>query len=774
MLRKVKRNQTFKELRSIPLRQLLIVPFVAQIFAAVGLIGYLTLRDGHRAVNDFVNRSQNDATNRVTHHLSDFLEQPWQLTQINVEAIESGLLNPQDLKSIQHFFWHQMQLYDVGYIMFGSESGEFAASGRYEEGYISVDELSVRLNGNLNNYVYKTDDQGNVLKLVGVDPSYAFQQEAWYAKTVKAGRPIWSRIYQWETKPYTVAISTSRPIYNTNKKLIGVVATEQRLSQISDFLRQLEISPHVRTFILERDGLLVASSSTEQPFTIVDGKPKRLRALDSRDLLIRETAKQLTERFDNFSNIKSKQKIEFLINRELQFVEVNPWIDASGLNWLVVVVIPQSDFTGQINKSTRTTILLCLIALGIATLLGVYTSHWITQPILHLSQASKAIAAGDLNQQVKESEVDELGVLARSFNLMAKQLRDSFAALAETNQQLEKSNEALEIRVTKRTEELSRAIYDLQQTQAQLVQTEKMSSLGQMVAGVAHEINNPINFVHANLAPARQYIQDLFIALSLYRKNYPNPVTEIQNHLEDAELDFLLEDLPKLLNSMEEGTRRIREIVLNLRNFSRLDESQMKTVDIHEGIENTLLLLQHRLKKTACDRPIKIVKQYHDLPPVECYPGQLNQVFMNILSNAIDALEERYPSLYSYPLQKDLTQCNDQENPGLMELKPDELKSEDTPTIWISTKIGNSNFCQKPQYTHAVIRIRDNGFGISEEVRPRIFDPFFTTKPVGKGTGLGLLICYQIVVERHKGSLNCTSYPTVGTEFVVEIPLEQS
>ncbi|AFZ12078.1 multi-sensor signal transduction histidine kinase [Crinalium epipsammum PCC 9333] len=306
--------------------------------------------------------------------------------------------------------------------------------------------------------------------------------------------------------------------------------------------------------------------------------------------------------------------------------------------------------------------------------------------------------------------------------------------------------------------QLRLALNDLQSAQSQLIQSEKMSSLGQLVAGVAHEINNPVNFISGNINHASQYIQDLLNLVQLYQKNYPNPAEEIQEETEAIDLEFLVEDLPKMLDSMRIGTSRIREIVLSLRNFSRHDEAEKKPVDIHEGIDNTLLILQHRLKPNSNNPGVQVIKNYSDLPQVDCYAGQLNQVFMNIISNAIDALEEQ-PSPRIITISTELV-----------------IKSE--LGVW-SCELSNnlSNNLLAHNYINekskgVLIRISDNGSGIPEAVQKKIFDPFFTTKSVGKGTGMGLSISYQVVVDRHGGQLTCLSTPGVGTEFLIAIPLE--
>ncbi|MHC5723628.1 MAG: sensor histidine kinase [Nostoc sp.] len=299
--------------------------------------------------------------------------------------------------------------------------------------------------------------------------------------------------------------------------------------------------------------------------------------------------------------------------------------------------------------------------------------------------------------------------------------------------------------------QLKLTLKELENTQSQLIQTEKMSSLGQLVAGIAHEINNPVNFIYGNISHAREYTKDLLDLVELYQQSYCPPTPEIHEQLYTIDLDFLQHDLPKVLDSMKMGAERIRQIVLSLRNFSRLDEDGMKAVDIHEGMDSTLLLLQNRLKAKSGHPEIQVIRDYGNLPPIVCHAGQMNQVFMNLLTNAIDVLEESFVISHLSLVNKTEQRTNDQ---GQMTF----------PQIRIRTLI---------EEERVIISIADNGLGMTEEVGKRLFDPFFTTKPVGKGTGMGLSISYQIVVKKHCGQIQCISAPGEGAEFIIMIPLHE-
>jgi PAS domain S-box-containing protein len=350
-------------------------------------------------------------------------------------------------------------------------------------------------------------------------------------------------------------------------------------------------------------------------------------------------------------------------------------------------------------------------------------------------------------------------LLNRKIDELAKEIhqrRQAEIQLAQANQELEK-------RVEERTNALQEALSKVQITQSQLVQSEKMSGLGQIVAGMAHEINNPIGFIHGNIIHAQSHIEDLLNLLLLYQKNLPHPPQEIQDYIESMDLDYMKQDVNKILESMRSGTNRIKDLVKSLRVFSRFDEAEFKKVDIHDGIDSVLMILEHKLFSAKNDIQIQIVKEYGDIPLVICYPSELNQVFLNILTNAIDALKKTSKFSSIKTLKKSFLTNSEYQKLELNQMTIAIKEANDIPTILIRTELGENN--------RVVVTITDNGIGIPEDIHHKIFDPFFTTKSVGKGTGLGLSTSYHIIVEKHEGKLWFNSVVGEGSQFIIEIPL---
>lgn len=375
-----------------------------------------------------------------------------------------------------------------------------------------------------------------------------------------------------------------------------------------------------------------------------------------------------------------------------------------------------------------------LVAAIISALVAQWISRSITKPLQELIKGTEAIAQGNFNHPLQIHTGDEFAVLAQAFTKMSQQLQHTLSML-------EQQNEDLEVRVQQRTQKLTQTLKELTETQDQLIHSEKMSSLGQMIAGIAHEINNPVSFIYGNLPYVEDYTQKIIEIIQLYEKQDLALDPEIEDQRQVVDLPFLQEDLGKILQSMRLGTERIQEIVVSLRNFSRLDEADLKLADIHAGIDSTLMILQHRLKANSKRPAIQLQKNYGDLPLITCHPGQLNQVFMNLLVNAIDALED-YTGKRSY----------------------EELKAHPN-IIQIHTSVSSNQ--------QVTIAIQDNGPGILKILKSKLFNPFFTTKPIGKGTGLGLSICYDIITEKHGGKISCKSERGKGTTFLIELPIRK-
>jgi two-component system, NtrC family, sensor kinase len=412
----------------------------------------------------------------------------------------------------------------------------------------------------------------------------------------------------------------------------------------------------------------------------------------------------------------------------------------AGTDWYFTTLYPKQLIYEQAFRDIIPLLVLsiCAVCLEILFIYFILLKQ-VNQPLQQLLDATGKLSAGEFDVELNNDRIDEVAVLSRSFGQMAQDLQASFT-------QLNLHNETLESQVADRTQALTTVLNDLKLAQGQLIQSEKMSGLGQMVAGIAHEVNNPVSFIHGNLTPATQYMEDLLAHLHLYRQKADQAALE--DHADTIDLEFIEEDLPKVLDSMKVGTDRIREIILGLRNFSRLDEAALKTVNLHEGIDNTLLILNHRFKQSAPEIIIK--KNYGSIGPIDCYPSQLNQVVMNLVSNSVDALERYSKNHLDHAIQQQLLYAAD--------VAPWQ------PTISISTQSIGSG---------VEISIHDNGPGIPDGIRDRIFNPFFTTKAVGKGTGLGLSISHSIIVEKHHGSIDCESNASDGTTFKIQIPLRQ-
>jgi two-component system, NtrC family, sensor kinase len=497
-------------------------------------------------------------------------------------------------------------------------------------------------------------------------------------------------------KPAVMVATPIRPTATSSAKPIGELHTVVNLDRVTQVVERIQYGANSYAFALSAEGKAIVHPNASLLSTVEKPAASLLQASDP---ALAAIARRMVDR---------RQGMELVqIDGAWKYVAYLPLKES---DWSIALVIPRENVESPLAALN----FLAAVVAGLATMLILFL--WRVQ-------------AKEKDRLQRSNHKLEDRVQARTAELSI-----ALTQLQQSQVQLQQSNEVLEHRVQERTADLSVALNELQRSQLQLIQNEKMSSLGQLVAGVAHEINNPVNFIYGNLKHVNTYAQDLVDLINLYKQHYLNPPLAVQEAEEALDLAFVLDDMSKVFSSMKMGADRIKDIVLSLRTFSRMDEAELKSVDIHEGLNSTLVILDHRLKLTSNRPAIRVVCDYGVLPAVECYAGQLNQVFMNVLSNAVDAIEEAAEKQNNY--QGEII-----------------IRTLSTDSGWIK------------------IAIADNGTGMSEMVKRDMFNPFFTTKPVGKGTGMGLGISYQIITEKHGGKLACFSKLGQGSELVIQIPI---
>lgn len=456
---------------------------------------------------------------------------------------------------------------------------------------------------------------------------------------------------------------------------------------------------------------------------------------------------QLAPAIDRAATAGIEVRQDIVVDNQPAIAQILPFsstlFGASQRRGVAIALLDLNQMKQAADRSFITSTLSLLV--GIITILlimGILLQKNVLQPLRHLSEAVAQSKKTGIFPMPKTISANEIQFLASTLEELFRQLEihDQLTNEIAQRKQIEVTLRDSEARERDKCQQLEQAIENLKRTQHKLIQTEKNSSVGQLFSGVAHEINNPICFLHSNLIHVQDYAENLLNLLHLYQKHYPNAISEIEKEAENIDLDFVQYDLPKILSSMRTCSDRIRQIVLSLRNFSRINESEFKQVNIHQAIDSTLLILQHRLQARLEHPEIKVIRDYGDLPLVECYAGQLNQVFINILANAIDAVEE---------INTQQVACSIEKHPCC---------------ITISTSVVDSQWVK--------IAIADNGKGIPESIQTQIFNPFFTTKPVGKGSRMGLAMSHVIITEQHCGTLRCFSTPGKGTEFEICIPVQ--
>ncbi|BAY50215.1 multi-sensor signal transduction histidine kinase (plasmid) [Scytonema sp. HK-05] len=445
---KLLQNAITKLSSRLSLRTVLIVPLMLQIFGTVGLVGYLSFKSGQQAVDDVAVQLRQEISNRVQHYMQDYLEAPHLINKINANAIRLGILdvsNVKDTKFLERYFTQQIQVFNsVSYICVANEQGGMIGASRQNNRTLNVYSTENFARGNF--AIYTADNSGNRKQLLSLTQNYDTRTRPWYITPVQAGKPTWSEIYTYVGED-NMGISAGLPFYDSTGKLKGVLATDLVISQISTFLQRIRVGESGTIFVVERSGLLVASSASEKRFFLNQNhqKARRVKATESTVPLVQNTAKYLVERFGNFNNISGSQQIDFTIERQRHFLQLTSLKDGRGIDWLIVVVVPEADFLKQIHANTRTTIFLCIIALIVAISICILTVRWITDPILRLNQSAKVLARGEWNQTVNIERSDELGELAKSFNSMTCQVQTSFNEMKALNEALSRSEKRFQM-----------------------------------------------------------------------------------------------------------------------------------------------------------------------------------------------------------------------------------------------------------------------------------------------------------------------------------------
>ena len=772
----------------LPLRWVLIVPFVAQLMGAVGLVGYLSFRNGERSVNDLATKLMDEVGNRVSDNLQSYIRTPHELNQTKLNAIALGTLSPTTSTGWEKFLWHQIQNYpSINITSIARANGDYRAAEKLSSGMTRVN-----YSGDDTQHIffsYDTDEKSNRTRNADRVPNADVRKHAGFIQASTAEGSIWTDPYVSFLEP-TLILSEMQPLRNADEKLEAIVMASLRLDYIGQYLNSLKISKTGQVFIVDRNGNLIATSTTEQPFREKGTAKERLPATDSQNETTRSIAAAIKNRFPTLGNVLTPETFRAAdSHNNPQFVRVAPFRDSQGLDWVVAIAVPESDFMAQIYGHTWNTVLLCFGALGVAIGVGAWTAAWVTRPIGNLNRAAKAIAGGDWSQtlttdqdqQMRQDQRrrDEVGELATSFSSMAAQLQSSF-------RRLEFVNQILESRVDDRTKQLSDALVDLQNTQQELVQSEKMAALGQLVAGVAHEINTPIGAIRAasgntvqaidaSLSQLPELIQLLnateqshfFNLVDRILHSVPLSTTkekrsakrslipgleqqqipdarQVADTLVDMGLSDRLDDFYPLLQhprssfilavahniarlkgnsqTIQMAVDRVAKIVFALKSYARHDHSGSRVLtQITDGLDTVLVMYQNQIKQG-----LEVQQHYEVVPAIWCYPDELNQVWNNLVHNAIQAMG----------------------NQGTLTLR------------------------LRQHLDSLQVEVEDTGSGIPPEVLPRIFEPFFTTKPIGEGSGLGLDIVKKII-DKHNGKISVESKPGQ-TCFTVELPISSN
>ncbi|MEG4584666.1 ATP-binding protein [Microcoleus sp. MOSTC5] len=810
--------------RKLPLRLVLVGPFLLQIFAAVGLTGWLSLRNGQKAVNDVAAQLRGEISNRIEQNLGTYLTSAHQVNQSLAATINVNLLDVQNQRDLERHLWHQLQVFDsVSAIYFGNPLGGIVVAQRQDNEKLYIYTTERFVSGKL--VWYSTDSFGNRKKLEKIIPAFDARNRPWYKAAVAAGKPRW-------IDPFLVfgshhlGITASQPVYDSTGNLIGVLGAELLDSQTRDFLQSLKIGKSGKTFIMERSGLIVASSTSEKPFLVSkDGKvEKRMKATESSVSLIRLSSQYLIDKFGDLSKINTNQQLTFDLGGKHQFLQVTPFKNGRGIDWLIVVAVPEADFMDQINSNTRTTILLCLLSLLLAAILGIFTSGWIAEPILRLRDASRAIANGKLNQKLEVESIGELDILAESFNQMVQQLQESFTAL-------EKTNEELEQRVDERTTALRESKALLNQTQQlakvggweinleteELAWTEEVYRIYEvdsgfqltMAAAKAFYPSESLQILEPALESAIANKEPFDIELQFvtgkknqrwvhilgqphYKNDVPvkfkgtfQDITDrkiVELALQEAKVvaDAANQAKSEFLANMSHELRTPLNGILGyaqiLQRDSRLTPKQIAEINIIYQCGSHLLTLINDILDLS-----KIEARKMELYPTNFYFLAFLQVVSEICRIKAEqkgiSLECQFDAALPSIVKTDEKRLRQ----VLVNLLGNAVKFTDAGGVIFKVAVVESVAVEStaiaPKAIHKIrFQIEDTGVGMTSEQMQKIFLPFEQVgeaRRMAEGTGLGLAISLKII-EIMGSSILVSSKPQIGSKFWFDLSLSMS
>ncbi|MCC3531017.1 MAG: response regulator [Microcoleus sp. PH2017_22_RUC_O_B] len=710
----------YKILDKLPLRTVLIVPFVLQIVGAVGLVGYLSFRNGQKAVNNLASQLMSEVSSRVEQNLQAYLTTPHQINQSKLDAVKLGYLKMDDASSWEKYLWRQVQLYPyINFTSIANKKGDYRTGEKLSNGSLMIN-LSGKSTG-FDFYSYTTNDTGDRTTVSTVVKNFDIREHPSYQNAAKVGKPTWSSVYISFLEP-TLILGALQPVYENNQ-LEGVLISALRLDHIGNFLNSLKIGKSGQAFIVEKTGTLLATSTPEQPFRTKDNKKELFKAEESVDPSTQATARYVAARFRELKEIKTSYLFNFEIDGKLQFVKVLPFQDGKGLDWLIVVVVPEADFTEEIDANTRTAIWLCLAALGVAVAFGILTSRWVTNPILRLNTAAKNIAKGEWDTTVESERSDELGELAKSFNSMAQQLQQSF--------------ETLEHRVQERTAELAVA-----KDKAEVANKAKSTFL----ANMSHELRSPLNAI-------------LGFSQLMTRSQTLSP-----EHQEN-------------LSIISSSGEHLLTLINNVLDLSKIESGRTtlnpKKFDLYRLLND----LDDMFQLGADDKHLQLVfERSPDVPQyVETDELKLRQILINLLNNAFKFTE--YGGVCVRVSKQLLSNINPQEEVGNNRVSTAEKPTRNVAINGVKvpqlTQSENASYTTHNDRSASAsslfvhFEVEDTGPGIAANELDNLFEAFVQTqtgKDSQEGTGLGLPISRKFV-ELMGGEMSVISAVGKGTNF---------